>query len=163
MRLLPHILLAYLAVGLQVGLGGYVHLGGAAPNLVLIVAVFFALYATRDVALLACFVLGLMQDLLTQQTLGLYALSYGSIALAISTTSSMLYRDHPLTHAAVALLASLGTWMLLLIHSWIFGSSLSIRSAFFSTLLTALLAPALIFFLLKLRPLLGMRVPRRWT
>jgi rod shape-determining protein MreD len=163
MRFLPYILLAYLAAGVQVGLSGYVHLGGAAPNLVLVVAVFFALFANKDSALLACFVLGLMQDLLTQQTLGLYALSYGFVGLAVTSSASMVYRDHPLTHAAVAAVASIGTWIFLLIHSWIFGPPLSMRTAFLSTMLTSLLAPAIIYGLLKLRPLLGIRVPRRWT
>lgn len=163
MRFLPYIFLAYLAVGIQLGMSGYVHLGGGAPNLVLIVAIFIALYATRDVALLSCFVLGLMQDLLTQQTLGLYALAYGGMALAISLSASMLYRDHPLTHAAIALIASLATWILLLVHSWIFGPPLSIKAALMQTLLTSLLSPALMFLLLRLRPVLGIRVPRRWS
>ncbi|HRK30696.1 MAG TPA: rod shape-determining protein MreD [Tepidisphaeraceae bacterium] len=163
MRLLPYILLGYVVVGLQVGLSGYVHLGGAAPNLVLIVGVFFALFATRDIALLACFVLGLMQDMLTQQTLGLYALSYGALALVLTSTASMLYRDHPLTHAAAAGAASIATWILLLIHAAIFGPAISVRTAVFSTILTALLAPVIMQILLRLRVFLGIRVPRRWS
>lgn len=163
MRLLPYILLGYLAVGLQVGLSGYVRLGGAAPNLVLIVAVFVALFAQRDVALLSCFVLGLMQDLLTQQTLGLYAFSYGLTAMLITSSASMLYRQHPLTHAAVVLAASMQTWFLLLIHGWIFNSSPGFASAAMSTLVTSVLAAPVMWLLIKLRPMLGMRVPRKWT
>lgn len=163
MRLLPYILLGYLAVGLQVGLSGYVRLGGAAPNLVLIVAVFIALFAAKDVALLSCFVLGLMQDLLTQQSLGLYAFSYGLTAFLISSAASMLYRDHPLTHAAVVLGASVQTWLLLVIHGWIFGPRPSVSAVVVSTLVTALLAPPAMWALLKMRPMLGMRVPRKWS
>jgi len=163
MRLLPYILLGYVAVGMQVGFAGYVHLGGAAPNIVLIVAVFFALFATRDVALLSCFILGLMQDLLTQQTLGLYALSYGVMALVVTSTASMVYREHPLTHAAVACAAAMGVSALLLIHSWIFGPAFSFRNAALGTLFTALIAPLVMQALLRLRPLLGIRTPRRWT
>ena len=168
MRIVPYILLGYVAVGLQVGLSGYVHLGGAAPNLVLIVAAFVALFANRDAALLACFALGLMQDLLTQQTLGLYAFSYGCMALAIVATAASIYREHPITHAAVALLASMWTWLLLILHGWIFSPSGSpatapgFATAFYGTLLTTLAAPVLIRVLLKLRPMLGLRVPRRW-
>jgi rod shape-determining protein MreD len=163
MRLLPYILLGYVAVGMQVGLSGYVHLGGAAPNIVLIVAIFFALFAQREPALLSCFALGLMQDLLTQQRLGLYALSYGLLALVIVSTAAMVYREHPLTHAAITLAASLLTSLVLLFHGAIFGAGPGIGASMLSAILTALLAPALIRGLMKLRPLLGMRVARRWT
>ena len=55
----------------------------APPNLVLLAALFVALNAPRKSALLGCFAMGLMQDLLTQQTLGLYALSYGMVGVMV--------------------------------------------------------------------------------
>lgn len=163
MRLLPYILLGYIAVGMQVGFAGYVHLGGAAPNIVLIVAIFFALFAQKETALISCFTLGLMQDLLTQQRLGLYALSYGLLAIVVVSTAAMVYREHPLTHAAIALAASLFTSILLIIHGAIFGSAPGFGTSMLSAILTAFLAPAIIWGLMKLRPVLGMRIARRWT
>lgn len=162
MHLLPYILLGYVAVGVQVGLSGFVHLGRASPNLVLIVAVYLALLAPRDAARLACFALGLMQDLLTQQTLGLYAISYGLIGVIIGNSQAMVFREQPLTHAAATLVGSILTWSILLLHGWIFGPGISPAVAVYSTLLTVLLAPLVMWGLLRLRPLLGIRAARRF-
>src|SRR2546430_1879247 len=107
MRFLAYFIFAYVTLGAQVGLSSYVRVGGAAPNLALIAVVFVALNAPRDVALLAAFGLGMMQDLLTQQTLGLFALSYGVVALLITGVAAVANRDHPITHVALALLGSI--------------------------------------------------------
>jgi rod shape-determining protein MreD len=161
-RLAPFILLGYVVVGVQAGLGGFVRLGGAAPNFVLIVAAFLALFLDRRAAGLACFALGLMQDLLTQQTLGLYALSYGLMAMVVSSTAAMVYREHPLTHVAIALAASVFTWLLLLVHGWVFPPSPGMAAALLGTFLTALFAAPVTWLLLRLRPALGLRAARRW-
>ncbi|MCS7034869.1 MAG: rod shape-determining protein MreD [Phycisphaerae bacterium] len=163
MRLIPVIVLGYAVVGLQAGLGGFVQLAGAAPNLVLIVVVFLSLFSSRDSALLACFLLGLMQDLLTQQTLGLYALAYGLLALALSAAGSVLYREHPATHAATALVGSIFSSLILMIHGAIFGGGPTVGAAAAEALLSGLLAPVLIWLLQKLRPTLGLKVARKWT
>jgi rod shape-determining protein MreD len=162
MHLLPYILLGYLAVGVQVGLNGFVHLGRTSPNVVLVVVVFIALFVTREPARVACFVLGLMQDLLTQQTLGLYAISYGFVGVVIGNSQAMLFKERPLAHAAATLVGSLMTWLVLLIHGWIFGPGVSLAAAFYSTVLTVLLAPPVMIGLMKLRPLLGIRASRRF-
>jgi rod shape-determining protein MreD len=162
MHLIPYILLAYVAVGMQVGLNGYVKLGGAAPNVGLILAVFFALFVPREAAKLACFALGLMQDLLTQQTLGLYAISYGLIGAIIGNHQATVFRERPLTHAAVTAVACAITWSVLLVHGWVFGPASSVATAFYGTLLTVLLAPPLILLLMRLRPALGLRGSRRF-
>jgi rod shape-determining protein MreD len=162
MNLLPCIILGYLAVGVQVGLSGFVHLGPASPNLVLIVAVFLALQVPRDAARLACFALGLMQDLLTQQTLGLYAISYGLVGVVIGNSQAMVYRDRPLTHAAATAVGAMLTWTILLIHGWAFGPGAWFGMAFYSTVLSVLIAPLVMWGLLKLRPLLGICVARRF-
>lgn len=162
MHLLPYIILGYLAVGVQVGLDGFVHLGRASPNLVLIVAVFLALVVPRDVARLACFALGLMQDLLTQQTLGLYAISYGLVGVIVGNSQAMVFREQPLTHAAATLLGSSLTWAVVIVHGWVLGPPPSLATAFYSTSLTTLIAPPAMWGLLKLRPLMGIRVSRRF-
>ena len=68
----------------------------------LLAVVFIAINAPRDAALLGCFVLGVMQDLVTQQTFGLHALSYGLTAFFIAGASQSIYREHPLTHFTCA-------------------------------------------------------------
>src|SRR5688572_10530393 len=119
MRWLTYFILAYLALGLQVGLGNYVSYQGATPNLVLLAAVFIAINAPRDSALLACFGLGLMHDLLTQHPPGLFALAYGVVGLMVAGTHHVLYREHPLTHFSMALVAGIVVAVVVLLNGWI--------------------------------------------
>jgi rod shape-determining protein MreD len=119
MRWLTYFILAYIALGVQVGLGDYVSYQGAAPNLVLLAAIFIAINAPRDAALLGCFGMGVMQDLLTQQPPGLYAFAYGIIGLMVAGTNQVVYREHPLTHFSMALGGGLVVAIILLIHGWI--------------------------------------------
>src|SRR5579884_3280045 len=107
MRWPMYFILAYLSVALQVGLTPHLAYHGAAPNLVLLAAVFIAMHAPRDAALLGCFGLGVLQDLLTQQPPGLFALSYGLMALFIVGAQQAVYREHPLTHFSLALAGGL--------------------------------------------------------
>ena len=69
MRWLSYFILAYLALGAQVAVRPFVSVGEAVPNFLLMIVVFLAMNAPREPALLGCFFLGLMQDLLTLQAL----------------------------------------------------------------------------------------------
>jgi rod shape-determining protein MreD len=117
MRSLGYFILAYVALGLQVGVGRYLSWHDARPNLVLIAVVYLALHARREPALLGCFFVGLCQDLLSQQPPGLYALAYGLVGLVVSGTHQAIKRDHPLTHFALALVGGLMTAVLLAAHT----------------------------------------------
>lgn len=119
MRWLSILILAYLAIGLQSGLEGIARLGGGGPNLGLLVAVFIAVNAPRDAALLGCFVVGFMQDLVSQQPLGLFAVSYGLVGWVVNTLGRAVYRAHPLTHVALALLGSAVTVAMILLAGWL--------------------------------------------
>src|SRR5438874_13497519 len=97
MRWFAYCILAYVAIALQIGLAPYVRYRDAAPNLVLLAAVFVALNAPRDAALLGCFCLGVLQDLVTQQQPGLFALSYGLTGMLVFAAHQAVYREDPLT------------------------------------------------------------------
>ncbi len=103
MKFLPYFILAYVALGMQSGLGALRGDVGVLPNFVLIAAIFIALHASRDAALLGCFGMGLMQDLLTQQPLGVYALAYGFVGMMVAGSQSSLPRENPLAQIIVAL------------------------------------------------------------
>lgn len=162
MHLLPYILLGYVAVGVQVGLGGLARAGAGSPNVVLVVAVFFALFVPREPARLACFTLGLMQDLLTQQSLGLYAIAYGLVGVILGNTQTMVFRERTLTHLLATLVACGITWAVLLVHGAIFGPRPALGAAAASAGLTLALAPFLLRLLMQLRPALGLRAARRF-
>ena len=119
MRWVTYFILAYLALGVQVGLGDYASYQGATPNLVLLAALFIAINAPRDAALLGCFMMGLFHDLLTHQPPGLFALSYGLVGLLVAGSNQVVYREHPLTHFTFALVGGIIVAVIVLLHGWI--------------------------------------------
>ncbi len=162
MRFIPYFILAYLAIGLQIGLGRYLQWNGVEPNLVLLAVVFIAINAPREPALLGCFAMGAVQDLLTVQPPGLYALSYGIVAMVISVMQATVKRAHPFTHVSLVAMAAALTSGVLWFQGLIWGrttandpSPASVRtdlgSLFVGIVLTAILAPFVIGVLHRVR------------
>lgn len=116
MRTLPFILLAYIMLGLQLGLGGLLQLHGGGMNLVLVAAVFIAMNARRDIAVPACFALGLLHDLIGIGPIGTYALAYSVVALLIAGTDRALSVEHPFTHFVITLVAGVVVAIIVFIH-----------------------------------------------
>jgi rod shape-determining protein MreD len=119
MRWFSFFILAYLVLGLQAGVGTAMQWNGARPNLVLLAVVFISMNAPRDAALLGSFILGALQDLTSQGTIGLYCFSYGLVAMFVVAVHQAVYREHPLTHVALALVGGLITALVLVLHGWI--------------------------------------------
>jgi rod shape-determining protein MreD len=163
MRFVPYFILAYIALGMQVGLSGYIRVESVPPNLVLLAALFIALNAPKEAALLGCFGLGLMQDLLTQQTMGIYALSYGLVAMFIISTQQLVYREHPLTHVSIALSASIICAVVMILHD-LFRMSpderTSLSTLVYASLYTTVLSPIVLGVMQKLRRAFGFQSRR---
>jgi rod shape-determining protein MreD len=151
MRLLPYFILAYIMLGLQVGIGAFVSIHGAAPNLALLAVIFIALNAPRDAALLGGFGIGFVQDLLTAQQPGLYAFSYGLVAMLVVALQQAVSRNHVLAHFVLALVGGLITTFVLLIHGLFHHGGVSARVEFTRMLYTAILAPFVLFVLGRIR------------
>jgi rod shape-determining protein MreD len=173
-RWLAFLALAYVTMGLQLGLGPFIAYRGASPNLMLLAAVFVAVNAPRDVALIACFMLGLIQDLGTLQTLGLFAFCYGLIALIIVNTQQVVYKDHPLTHFSLTLGAGLATAAVIIAQGWLHppplmidakdaGKPFHISSTLELTrvIYTAILSPFVLGLLKYVKPMFGFAGARR--
>ena len=175
MRWPTYFILAYVAVALQIGLSPYVSYHGAMPNLVLLAVIYIAVNAPRNAALLGCFCLGFMQDLVTQQQPGLYALSYGLVALFVVATQQVVYKGHPLTHFTLALVGGVMTSAVLLAHTVVRPASprikvgdlilpaqrLSPTLLLEGVLYTALLAPFVLALLHRLKGLFAFQNVRR--
>ncbi len=119
MRWIAYFILAYVMMGLQVGLSGVLRYQGAGLNFVLLAVVFIAMNAPREAALLGCFWLGFMQDLATQQPIGVFALAYGLVGMFIVSTQPAVYRDHPLTHFSLVLAGGLMTGAVMVVQAWV--------------------------------------------
>ena len=113
MRPLPFFVLAYLALGLQMGLGGVAQLGGGPLNVVLIAVAFIAINARQNAAVGGCFALGLLHDLVGSGPLGGYALAYTLVAFLMAGTDRALNVEHAWTHFAVVFLGGIVTAVVL--------------------------------------------------
>ena len=174
MRWFAYFILAYAALGLQLGLGRFADFKDATPNLVLLVVIFIAGNAPRDMALGSAFALGLMQDLLGLGPPGLYAAAYGLVALVVLRTQHSVYRDHPLTQLTVALVAGLIVALVVTMHGWVrpagpqvVDNGLTIAAVrapvgrlFVSAVYTAVLAPPVLWLLARTRRLFAFRTAR---
>jgi rod shape-determining protein MreD len=164
MRWLAYLILSYLALGVQLALSGYVEIGGAAPNLILLVVIFLAVNAPREQALLGAFLLGLMQDMLTLHPIGTWAVAYGLVAMFVVSMQEVVYRDHPLTHFSLALLGGILCGVVLTFHEWVYpmlhgkgagqGGAVSL---FAGALYTAVLAPIVLGILQRMKTTFGFR------
>lgn len=176
MRWMVWFIFAYVLLGVQLGLGGFVQIGGAWPNLVLLGVIFIAINAPREPALLACFCMGALQDLLTQQPFGVYALAYGIVALLLAPMRSVVHRKHPLTHILLALAAAVAVGIVQLLQGWIHppamvgaaeGSKLlpaariSVVLIFKNALYTAVVAPVVLGILQRMTGLFAFEPVRR--
>ncbi len=119
MRWLSYFILAYLTMAAQIGLADLLILRGAKVNLVLIAAVFIAVNAPREAALIGCFVMGMLQDLLTQNPPGLHAFAYGLTGLAVVGMQPYLSKDNPIAHMAMTLLGGVITAAVVFAHSMV--------------------------------------------
>jgi rod shape-determining protein MreD len=141
MRWPAYFILAYVAVGLQIGLGEYLRVGGALPNLILLAVIFIAVNAPRDAALLGAFGIGAIQDLVGLHPLGLYALAYGLVGMFVVSTQELVYRAHPITHFTLAFVGGILVAAVVCILGWLQGPRESVGSLLSTALYTAILAP----------------------
>jgi rod shape-determining protein MreD len=162
MRTAAYFILAYIALGAQVGLAPFIKVG-APPNLVLLAALFIAINAPKEAALLGCLGLGLMQDLLTQQSLGVFAFSYGIIGVLVIGTQNLLYRDHPLTWVLLGFFGSLICLLVLVVYDLCpvsIGARIGIGKLFAMLLYTTILSPFVLYLLQRMRKSFGFRKRR---
>jgi rod shape-determining protein MreD len=161
MRWISYFILAYVALGLQAGLSAFVGYHGAPPNFVLLAVIFIAINAPRDAALLGCFSLGLMQDLLSLEPLGLYALAYGIVGMFVVNTQQIVYRAHPLTHFTLAAVGGLIVALLIMLKGWIHGSPTPPSLIFTTVIYTAVLSPFILGVLQKFNRVFAFQPTRR--
>ncbi|MEK6676499.1 MAG: rod shape-determining protein MreD [Planctomycetota bacterium] len=83
---------------LQTSVAPLVSIWGTGPDWILVAVVFAALHTTGSWAVVTGWVLGLTADLLTVDTIGLLAVSYGCTAWMVSTV-----REHVFARRAVTL------------------------------------------------------------
>jgi rod shape-determining protein MreD len=151
LRWLPFILLAYLMLGLQTGLGGLGRAGGV--NFVLIAAVFLSLNAQRAAAVPACFAMGLLHDLTGVGPIGTFALAYSVVALLVAGTDRALSAEHPITHFLITLIGGFVTALIVWLHGRLarFGVPVPLGGQMVGVFYTAVVAMPALWFLNRMR------------
>lgn len=162
MKFLGPLIVAYLALGVQLGLGDYVAVRGGLPNVALLAALFIGLSWPRDTALLGCFALGVMQDLTTTAPLGLYALAYSLAGWLFVSARDTANREHPLAHVLLAIMGGGVVSVVILLHGLVRGPRIPLSPLVTGTVYTALLAPVVLFILQRLAALAGGNSRRRY-
>lgn len=151
MRWITCFILAYVALGVQMGLGEFVRVRGATPSVALLVVIFIALNAPRDAALLACFVIGALQDITTLTPLGLYALAYSLVGMFVVSTHDVVSSNHPATHFSMAFVGALVMGAVIYLHGLVRGPAVGLPGLFESALYTAILAPIVLGLLTRIK------------
>ncbi|HEV2296087.1 MAG TPA: rod shape-determining protein MreD [Tepidisphaeraceae bacterium] len=162
MRWFSYFILAYVALGIQIGAGEFLRVGGARPDLVLLAVIYIASNAPRAASLGGAFGMGLMVDLVGLGPLGLYAFGYGIVAMFVVSMQEVLYREHPMGHFFVALIGSLLVSTIGLVHGWIHPPLLPLGVQFKSALYTALLAPIVLGILQRIKRVFAFKPRRRF-
>jgi rod shape-determining protein MreD len=168
MRWLTFLIAAYLLLGIQMALAGFALIGHYGLNLILPFAVFIIINAPREHALSGVFFLGLMQDMLCNQSFGLFAFSYSLAALFIIGTKPAIYRDHPITHTLLTLLVSILTSGILVFHGWVssrlhpndLSDSPGAWVIFMGIMITSIAAPLLLYPIVRIKGIFGFRANR---
>jgi len=97
------ILLAFFA---QVFLSDFLKVGGAKPNFMIIMTVFFALFTDEWFGLEVGFVCGMILDIFSLRLFGLNTILFSFTGYFIGRFNSKIYRESIITHAIMIFVAS---------------------------------------------------------
>ncbi|MCP4710158.1 MAG: rod shape-determining protein MreD [Planctomycetes bacterium] len=133
------------------------------PDLLVVLVVVLAFWpGGEDEVLVACWVLGLMKDLISAAPFGCYAFSFGLLAMLIRQLREMIYGDRLLPMMLVTVLGSFGVeqtvYMLSHFKGIDFGGQYRELSKMmlFSAMLSALLLPYINWLVQKIHRRLGL-------
>jgi len=167
MRWIGFLILLALAAVLQSTVVSWIRIQRIGPDLVFLLALFYLLYAEPLDALIVAWLAGLTLDLFSQVRLGTFAFSFGLVGLVLVRLRQLVFRDHPVTQLFLALVgceltqavARSVTAVLEPRLAW--GPTDVLLGALYTALYTAVLAPYVLWLLLRFRGVLGVRPPSR--
>jgi rod shape-determining protein MreD len=79
----------------------YISIAGTKPDLLLIIAIFFALYSTSDESKKLSMACGLVEDITSSSIFGSYAVSFLITSLFLNYNQRRFYKDKPLTQIII--------------------------------------------------------------
>ncbi|MBI1827479.1 MAG: rod shape-determining protein MreD [Planctomycetes bacterium] len=122
MRWLPIVVLNAAVVALQAALGPFLAVHGIRPDWLVVMAVFWGLYARGWQGVISAWILGAVADLITIEKFGLQMLSYAMAATLVTSIRLQVFRYRWSAQFSLTLLASFLLRMAWAIYaSWRFG------------------------------------------
>ncbi len=166
MRWIAFTILLYIVTVLQTAVVPYLGVHHTRPDLLVILAVYYALTARSQDALLAAWFIGLAADLtglglVRHGGIGLHAFTMGLIAILIVNTRDFTFRDSVVTRLVYTLLAAFAQSLLVGLHLYYTAANRPamidiVLGSLYSAVFTALLAPYGHWILGRIRTLLGL-------
>lgn len=165
MRWLSFALLAGLAICVQTSVVPRLMVFGVYPDLMLVLVIHYTLHARRIDGLFAGWLLGLLVDLTSVEDLGMVAVVYGLMALAVYSIRDLMFTGHPLTHFFLTFVCCAVVQAALRGYFYaVFGLDSVVLDLLGMSLLcalyTGLCAIVIHRFLLRFSPTLGLRRPK---
>jgi len=175
MRWIPFVIFCYLAAAFQVGRLGLLASSGAVPRpeYLILLAVFYAMYAADDSATLVGLICGILLDLLSSQVVGTLAIPLALVCFAILKVRLSVFREHGISQCIItglavmvfACLAAFFRWILVQtvkaepsgLVSWSYLAGMGANALY-----TGLLAPVVFWLFFRLDGFIGfgLRGPR---
>lgn len=103
MKWFPFAILTATAIVLQTSATPLVQIQSIRPDLMFLLAVFYALWGPWPDGAIAAWILGLIVDLESHDRIGLHALIFGVAAWAMIRIRQIVFRDHAITQILVTL------------------------------------------------------------
>jgi rod shape-determining protein MreD len=171
MRVLTFAVIAYLLTVAQATLlpmADFLGLG-IRPDLLLLLAMFYAMYGRNEDVIIGGWALGLLADLTGLGRIGVFAFSFGLVALSVFKLRNSFNRENPFVHLALGLLAAtlVNFWALFMmlvmgeVHGQAFWSAAG--RAMGCAAYTAIVAPYFFWALSRFRKALGLHSSRRYA
>lgn len=163
MKWFPFAILTVVAIVLQTSATTMIQIQSIRPDLMFLLAVFYAMWGPWPDAAIAAWVLGLVVDLESLDRIGLHALCFGLAAFAIIKIRQVVFRDHAITQLLVTLVFTVLIHIVFgLYNRW--GASSQEESIVWPALMTgiytAALAPYLHWLLMRMGRWTGLRPTR---
>lgn len=161
----------YITTALQATVAPMLAVHGVRPDLMSILAAFYALVARREDALIACWFIGLAIDLtgigfVRHSGVGPSSLAMGLMCLAVISVRDLTFRESVVTQLVTSFLISLGFAILAGLYLSYSAANRPrawdvVQSGLYGAVYTAVIAPYCQWILRRMRNLLGLPTSRR--
>ena len=166
MRWIAFIILVYVATVFQTTIAPFIAIHGVRPDVLIIVAVYYALMATRYDAFIAAWAIGMMVDLTslgfrTYSNVGVCAVAYSIAAMMMVGLREYTFRDTPVAQVLYCFGAKVFVSAVAIVHMTVVADQRValgelIALALWEASYTAVLAPYACWILRRLQPGLGL-------